>query len=901
MSDKDTTNKPYISHSNLLSRTTTVQTTYDQSLSSFAPELLKHILVQTHKTQIKAPYVKTFESVGFFADVSGFTKATESLANAMGDLGTEILAHKINAYLPHIAKKIVGSGGDVVKFAGDALICVWPPPPETIFNEHELEYKRVEKIWRRYQNRSDAEKKDLASKCVKIQQLNSEFEEIKKKYLSKKYTNEMSQKECVKKNVFAAIQCAIEIQQQFGSMDLTGAYSKNHKYYHNHKVQNNKQRKNKRKRKNKRQNEKIEFRVKVGIGIGKIHLLIVGGALGRCEYLICGDGLIQAFDCENDCDPKENRMIVISEKVSKIDGMNDNFLLKKVSKVEDGIRPNNFIIIGVNKKSKNRSKIARQHYGHLIPDISNNLAIKLTSYVPAAVKPHLDMPQQIWTGELREVTILFVSLPWNARSFAKFTSSILTELQRMIYTLQSVIYKYQGSLNKFIVDDKGSTVMCVFGLPPVAHENDPARAVLAALELREKIGRKKQPAAIGLSCGTVFVGIIGSKGVRREYGILGDKVNLSARLMALSKKNPVKLGEVIVDDSVYQRAKKEIRIEWNDLGWIWVKGKMDKVHIWRPSTNNIPISAHKIGQAVYLETSDKISLKTITNEIEVFKGKKQNMKTGKIILVEGEIGIGKTSLLGQIQVRNATFIWFLWGKANEFHQCYDTPYIVWKQILLGFSSRFSLITTKNRYLFSLYIKQRRLDLFKWLFLINDLIDLGNYKLLEPQYQSLKYSLENKNKYDMYSEYKIDKYRHDIIFLLLEWVARIKPIAIIIDELQYLTKKDWQITRRLCFLVKKQIIKNIIVFLGSTPIDNQRYRPLFKKDKLINKFTEIRLKYTNKVIQPSSWGLHKTQFFIKKYLDIGHVSERVVTTVHSQCGGRPGFCEHFLYELTTQKI
>ena len=98
--------------------------------------------------------------------------------------------------------------------------------------------------------------------------------------------------------------------------------------------------------------------------------------------------------------------------------------------------------------------------------------------------------------------------------------------------------------------------MCVFGLPPVAHENDPARAVLAALELRSKIGNKKQPAAIGISCGTVFVGIIGSKGVRREYGILGDKVNLSARLMGLSKKNPVKLGEVIVDHSVFLRSQK---------------------------------------------------------------------------------------------------------------------------------------------------------------------------------------------------------------------------------------------------------------------------------------------------------------------------------------------------------
>merc|ERR1712129_288871 len=55
-----------------------------------------------------------------------------------------------------------------------------------------------------------------------------------------------------------------------------------------------------------------------------------------------------------------------------------------------------------------------------------------------------------------------------------------------ILALQEIIYKYQGSLNKFLVDDKGSTVMAVFGLPPVAHRNDPERAVMAALDLRKK-------------------------------------------------------------------------------------------------------------------------------------------------------------------------------------------------------------------------------------------------------------------------------------------------------------------------------------------------------------------------------------------------------------------------------
>ena len=102
----------YSQHQDLLTRTTTTHTTYDQSLSSFAPEILKHILSQEKK--IKVPYRKQFEAVGFFADVSGFTKATESLSNAMGDLGTEILAHKINAYLPHIGTYTVCVCKDII-------------------------------------------------------------------------------------------------------------------------------------------------------------------------------------------------------------------------------------------------------------------------------------------------------------------------------------------------------------------------------------------------------------------------------------------------------------------------------------------------------------------------------------------------------------------------------------------------------------------------------------------------------------------------------------------------------------------------------------------------------------------------------------------------------------------
>ncbi len=48
---------------------------------------------------------------------------------------------------------------------------------------------------------------------------------------------------------------------------------------------------------------------------------------------------------------------------------------------------------------------------------------------------------------------------------------------------QMAVYQYEGSINKFLMDDKGSTLLAVFGLPPLSHEDDATRGVLAALSI----------------------------------------------------------------------------------------------------------------------------------------------------------------------------------------------------------------------------------------------------------------------------------------------------------------------------------------------------------------------------------------------------------------------------------
>ena len=62
-----------------------------------------------------------------FADISGFTNLTETLSK-IGPEGAEVIAFAINRYMELLVKGIGRSGGDIFKFAGDAMIVVWPPP-----------------------------------------------------------------------------------------------------------------------------------------------------------------------------------------------------------------------------------------------------------------------------------------------------------------------------------------------------------------------------------------------------------------------------------------------------------------------------------------------------------------------------------------------------------------------------------------------------------------------------------------------------------------------------------------------------------------------------------------------------------------------------------------------------
>jgi adenylate cyclase len=120
--------------------------------------------------------------------------------------------------------------------------------------------------------------------------------------------------------------------------------------------------------------------------------------------------------------------------------------------------------------------------------------------------------------------------------------------------------------------------MAVFGAP-MEKEDDPERAIKAALEMREELSammrqEKKQTKftiRIGINTGRVVAGNIGSP-MRMDYTVIGDPVNIASRLESIAKPNQILIGE-----ETYERVKGKFKI--TDVGPRKVKGRMREIKV----------------------------------------------------------------------------------------------------------------------------------------------------------------------------------------------------------------------------------------------------------------------------------------------------------------------------------
>ncbi len=196
----------------------------------------------------------------------------------------------------------------------------------------------------------------------------------------------------------------------------------------------------------------------------------------------------------------------------------------------------------------------------------------------AVVDEILKSGEVVLSGEKRDVTVLFADI----RNFTSIAETyppdqVMGLLNGVLGRLTDAVLAHGGTLDKFL----GDGVMAVFGAP-VAHDDDAARAVRAALQMMAAVreqnvsGEHMTPLelGIGINTGLVVAGSVGSAR-RTEYTCIGDAVNVAARLCSLAGG-----GEILVGASTAERAAK--------AGWasellppVKLKGKAQPVPLYR--------------------------------------------------------------------------------------------------------------------------------------------------------------------------------------------------------------------------------------------------------------------------------------------------------------------------------
>ncbi|KAG2523197.1 hypothetical protein JM16_005431 [Phytophthora kernoviae] len=449
----------------------------DMRLTAYLPAVVRRHLERQDMTQaLPMPTTHRTMVVSMFADVSGFTAMTESLA-ARGPVGAEDLAKHLNSYFEQLLRLVSSAGGDVFKFAGDAMLIFWPESKEDT----------MDSLLRR------------------------------------------------------ALQCALRIQSHLHQAELARG---------------------------------VVLSVKVGVGIGEATIAHLGGesdgATTRIEYVAVGPALEQAFSAEHQAEAGD--VICSSECWERVNTYFDGTPVQSHGGDEGDHGSGFHKVTSVSMPVKICSRR---------PSFTRHDALlhkRMKQYVSRAVWPYLDAHDEFWGSELRDVTVLFINLGFSEQDLAQMLGAKeLQRLQDAFAKVQKCVYDYEGTINKFLVDDKGSTVIAAFGLPPVTHENDPVRGILASLAICAALGNTDLKASVGITTGTALCGVVGHQGNRREYTVLGDIVNLSARLMQRAKSE----GGGVITDAPTKIYTQDV-LHFEDRLEIMVKGKNESIKIHRP-------------------------------------------------------------------------------------------------------------------------------------------------------------------------------------------------------------------------------------------------------------------------------------------------------------------------------
>lgn len=393
----------------------------------------------------------------------------------------------------------------------------------------------------------------------------------------------------------------------------------------------------------------VSLELKTAVSVGGVRRFLVGDPVFQVIEVLCGEPLDRLAAAEHQA--RRGEVVVDAQTAANMDGL----LVLGETRGDTPSAPDAVVVQGLLQEVKDQP-------WPLQP--ARRLSRKrVRPWLLQAVYDRLQQGQGEFLAELRPAVALF--LRFSGLDFQDESAS-KSVLEGFIRRVQQILQDYDGTLIQLTIGDKGSYLYTAFGAP-VAHEDDALRAVHAAFALHELVKKITPPltAQIGITAGHMRVGAYGGAD-SRTYGVLGDAVNLAARLMQAAAD-----GQILSTEAVQRQTKDSI--VWEKMPEIKVKGKSAAVPVFQPlrlrnGSDELPESYGRqplIGRQIQI---DQIS--------QIMSAARQGQ--GQVIGIIGEAGIGKSVLVSQTIRENSLNQTVISGACPAYGS--NASYGVWRSI-----------------------------------------------------------------------------------------------------------------------------------------------------------------------------------------------------------------------------
>ncbi|XP_001493803.3 adenylate cyclase type 10 isoform X1 [Equus caballus] len=647
---------------------------------------------------LERPSVDYFDGVLMFVDISGFTAMTERFSRAMYmDRGAEQLVEILNHYISAIVEKVLIFGGDIIKFAGDALLALW---------------------------------------------------KVERKYL--------------KDIITVVIKCSLEIHGLFETQESE---------------------------------EGLDVRVKIGLSAGHITMLVFGDET-RNYFLVMGQAVddvrlaqnmaqmndvILSPNCWQLCD----RSMIEIERIPDRRAVKVNFLKPPPAFNFDEFftKCMTFLDYYPSGDHKNLLRLA------CTLESDPELELSLQKYVMESIfKQIVDKQLPGYLSELRPVTIMFVNLLFKDREKAEV---IGTAIQDACVHINSVLRVFRGQINKVFMFDKGCSFLCVFGFPGEKAPDEFAHALESAMDIFSFCSQvhKIHTVSIGVTSGIVFCGIVGHS-VRHEYTVIGQKVNIAARMMMY-------YPGIVTCDSVTYNGSNLPTYFFKELPKKVMKGVADSGPVYQCLGLNEKVM---FGMA-YLSgnRNQDYLLLGRDKEIKIFMCTMKEFlmcNCSRVLMYEGSSGCGKSQILTEIeflaQGENHRTIAIALTKVS-FQQNFYTIQILMASVL-------GLDTCKH-------YKERQTNLQNK---VKMLLDEKFHCLLNDIFY-VQFPISRE--FSKMSTLRKRKLLEALFMKILEQTVKEERIIFIIDEGQFIDAASWAFMEKLVRTLPVFIIMSLSPFVG----------------------------------------------------------------------------------------